>query len=1019
MSIMKKAINNAPLTLCKGLILGLSLILISLPSFAKPITDEFTDENFAIIDLTYKRYIIGQGIEAYIIGNTEYLPIASIAAAIELDVSLKENMVTAKNHIINKSFTLREENGAWFAKINSKPPVKLSPSDAVMFDGLLYVKSEIIQKWIGGELDFNFSTSTLRLSGDTKFPFLKNIKRSNRTIGNNRFIRTPSEDPTLNKPYKFIEIPSIDLSTRSYAQRNLKESKSNYNRKNAYSIRTRGDLGYMSGSTFFSADDSALKGAHISFDRLDHSASMFGFLEATRLSFGDINTESTRGRGILINNKKIGANYSTSKTTIEGYNQPGWDVELTHNNVVIKAMTIGEDGRYLFEDIPITTGSNFFTLKFYGPGGREESETREVISGVNPDDVGKIKYSFSYTQPRAKTIETDQIPNPEDLYDEFALGLQYGFTPFLSIDTGIRQELNHENDTGEDNAAFGYIGLHASFGNTRHSLRAEEDANGTQRISYSGSGATNYFAYQFGYSNYSNSEPEFNYEGNEYSFSLVSQLADWSNSLYARHAVNLETVNDKITWGLSRSKRRTSISNFLDYERTSYEAPTTEENELMTGLFSVKHSLRPLSVRIGAKYTVLPEYEIDSAFLGSSFRIANGINVNFDIDHRLVSNDTNYRLGLTWKNRYLRVTPSINYSDEGLFQGLLTVSTSLGKRTNSNGNYSHYDMSSLSSSSRGAIKLRTFDDINGDGLYSYGEPLIEGAEVHLEQFKRLGISNEKGEIFINNVSPWRPTDVNYISGTSLSDPVAYSGEAFSVVARPGSVIGINMPMVKVSEVSGYIYQNSEPNKKIAGQVVVVLNDTEGNKIDRQLSDSSGYFFFEGVKPGKYKLDIAGRKLLANSKKEIIVGRDGDYITGIQLIIEPENQISNDLFAISNNTEVEPISPTEEINSVVAPPIPEPAPVIATPSALPEPPISDKPFWTLQIASYKQEQLAENLKERLIKAGYPAFIKKATISNNVYNRVYAGKAELATDLQTDRQVINRLLRVQSFPVKIDS
>ena len=97
-------------------------------------------------------------------------------------------------------------------------------------------------------------------------------------------------------------------------------------------------------------------------------------------------------------NKPLTGNTELNTLDLQGDIQPGWDVELYRNDVLINALTAGPDGRYVFNDIELLYGNNTFRLIFYGPQGQIREKTKQVL--VDSRTVQNQHYfDLSLTRP--------------------------------------------------------------------------------------------------------------------------------------------------------------------------------------------------------------------------------------------------------------------------------------------------------------------------------------------------------------------------------------------------------------------------------------------------------------------------------------------------------------------------------------------------------------------------------------------------------------------------------------------
>ncbi|MFL0798272.1 MAG: SPOR domain-containing protein [Cellvibrionaceae bacterium] len=975
----------------------------------------FSEDDLALLAIKYERSELGYGIEAYVTDNNIYVALVDMIALFELDIKVdvsgaKGNMYGTQNS--KTRFSLAPSGNTWMANVGSKS-YQTSPKDIVIYDDIIYVNSELMNLWFGAELSLNFSESYLRLETSKPLPFEKRLARLNQKPGQARRTRETPKNPWIKKKYALAEIPSLDLNARYRATRNHKTD-NKLESKAGYSILGQGDLGLMSARTFVSGSDTGdLSAVNFRMERRDHTNSLLGPLEVSHLSLGDLNTLGTSGRGFYISNSDIVSSTQSQDAKINGEYHPGWEVELTQGGVVLDRMTIGDNGRYSFENVSFFKGDNTFLLKFYGPGGKEEQEEKSYYIGSSEEDLRKLKYSFSMYQPQKSLFNINDSNDVTEDIDEISFNSSLNLTNRLSLNASVKHQLYSD----KENVTLGGFGIDTYFGSHSFGVSAGRNTEGNINTSINISGYSTNFRYDLGITDFSDDDI---LNKQDYGVHGRASLRNGNFQFIGdfKHVEFTDGRNQQeLDVGFSNYLNAVNISNYFEYERV--QPASGDETEEMRGNLSLHYSLHPLSIRFVTDYDILPDFEGRYVALNTAFSVNRDVGATTTVRHNLSSKETEYSIGLRWDTPYVKIIPTYTYSDNGKSQGLITFLANFDKRTNSHSNFSHYNISGINRASRGTFKARLFEDLNGDGQYGFGEPLLEGGSLYAKQFNRSEVTDEKGEVLFDNLKAWQPTDIAYEQGSVFDGPMVYTGKPFSVAARPGSVIGVNMPMNRAADLEGYIYRKTTSGTNQAKGVVVLLVNNIGEIVDRKVTDSSGYYIFEFVPPGDYELKVQGEKLTNPISAKITVSRQGKADKIASLYLPPLKLINDSLF--SETTAIETAEEITEESLLVEPivaaiPIPE-TPITAQPEITPL--VSLEPFWALQVASYKQVQLAQDLVNRLQKAGYSAFTKEAVIGGNTYTRVYAGQAKTASNLQNDRQAINQLLRVQSFPVKIES
>jgi len=1018
-------------TACKALAILTCLLAMPLSHANTPppasATIEFSDENLALLDVRFKQYRVGDGVEAYIVNDRVYLPLVDVFALLELNISTTADGAAGWFINENYDFALRQTESGWLATVIGME-VEVPEDEIVQFYDMLYADIQLLEDWFGARLTLNFSQSLLTLSTQQKLPFEKRIERSERVI-HKRHLPRIAKNPLLVNPYSLAEMPSLDLSATHLTQRYEKTDKKTETRT-TYSVISHGDLGYMNSEILVSGErEEGVLSTNVRLQRYDHNGSLLGPLGATHIALGDISTPGIplasgggNGRGIVINNKDLSVNQKSGTRVIDGNYHPGWDVELYQNGIVIGSQIIGADGRYEFSEIPLFLGNNRFNLRFYGPGGKEETEERTLFVGASEDDVGKIKYNASIFQPSLKSINVDDANDEREAYEQAVFSAQYGLSPNSSLHTGFV----HKERDSEDPKDFYNIGLQSSLWNTSLLFDATTDDKSNNTFAFSASQYFNRTSLRLGLTEYDKSDPSVSDPKRRLSFGASGQLLGTPYNFSARREEREDSTEDTYNLGVSGNLDRLRWSNTLDFKRLNRSEGRSKD---VDGSVFLGYSLNPINFRLSLNYEISPEAEIESTDLSTYFAIDNNTSINFSARYRPENNNTRYNLGMTWRLPYLQLTPSVSYDDDGEILGLITVSASLGTRSSSDASY--YNLSNASQANHGTFKARLFEDRNNNGYYELGEPLLEGGEISAQQSHRRGRSNEEGVAWLERVTAWQQTDIAYEQGSINSAPMVYTGKPFSVVSRPGSMIAVNMPFARTGELDGTVYRKDGDTTFPARGIRLSLTDDQGNIIEQGTTDAYGFFLFESLVPNDYRIKAMNEEWLNPISAQFTITNDGDTMLDRSLFLGPTPPLK-DTTSLLEETPVTPslLSKTPVLSSyqakLIAPVAKRPITEKTAPKPQPRPPIKVQPakatahyFWSLQVASYGRAENAQRLQQQLQAQGHIAFSRSVIIGERRFIRVYAGKKTTKDQILAIKTSIDQSIKVNSLPAKLNA
>jgi hypothetical protein len=163
----------------------------------------------------------------------------------------------------------------------------------------------------------------------------------------------------------------------------------------------------------------------------------------------------------------------------------------------------------------------------------------------------------------------------------------------------------------------------------------------------------------------------------------------------------------------------------------------------------------------------------------------------------------------------------------------------------------------------GSVRARVYLDLNNNGGADPGEPFEKGVLVTTGTMLAERATDSKGAVMVAGLPTFSPVTVG-IDRTRLSDPMLAPRKALQVVVpRPGVPVTVEIGLVGAGDVEGAIVRNGGMGFE---GLDVELVDASGSVVGRALTDYDGYFLFDGVAYGSYRVrlssasaDVAGAK----------------------------------------------------------------------------------------------------------------------------------------------------------------
>ncbi len=729
-----------------------------------------------------------------------------------------------------------------------------------------------------------------------------------------------------------------------------------------YALLSEGDLGFMASKVYLAGDDNDhLSNVRLSLQRDDPSAGMLGPLHATHLALGDVLTpdmpllgDRALERGIVLRNGDSDEGYAFDSASLTGESLPGWDLEVYRNGSLIAYTTVGRDGRYQLDRLPLFYGNNAFELVFYGPNGQERHETRSYYVGPGMLPAGRLLYRVGATQKERRLIDaTDNAVYSSDRNSARLLGgFDLGLTDSLGLATAIRSaQLGGTRRNVLD------LGLRGAWPGLFLAADALHDTAGGDAWRLLGHAPLGQFDLRADYLNsrgYLSDDP----------LDLTNPLrwrAGLALSGYAGPTQLILSANRELrrdyaqSWFQGTLSRRVGALYFSnDLKLIDRNVAGSHSAITQGGIEAVGH-FEPLFLRARLDYNLQPALGVESLLLSSRLRLDDSTSLNFDITRRAglnPSGDTRFSAGLNWDLQSIIITPTIAYDTGGNYYGYLTANLSLGPDPRSGALVA----SSGRQSGRGAARVRVFEDRDGNGHFSAGDVPVAGARVAAVQDERGAVSRSDGIAALPDLAAYRRTDLQV---ERTGDPALAAGPPVSVVPRPGAVSEVDLPLTPTAQIRGRVLRESAAKRRApVANAEVLLEDPLGRVLRQTHSDAQGAYAFTGVPLGSYRVAVRSPEItmIASPPSPVVLEHKGETAAGGELLLRPrptpaDVEVKAWAPAADESTPTEAAQATQDAHMAAAVSEPKPAPT-------PTPPALSADSWRIQLGAFASAGAAE-------------------------------------------------------------
>lgn len=849
---------------------------VSAQAQASTSTWQPNDDDALLLQMSVGSYKLNNEIRGYQTDKGICLDLADVIQSLDLPIRLDKKSRRATGWLFSEDQEFILDRAAnTVQNVNSSA----APVGGEIFDTPegWCVDSTALSRWFGVTLTPDLFNSAIRLESDTKLPFMQALERRSRAarLRPKREAFDLAAYPRAPSEYRMWRTPSVDAVVRT-AYNSSADSKAS-GRFELYAV------GEVAGASFdarLSSDDRFKPNSlRISAFRNDVSGNLLGPLGATQIAAGDVETQSSQltaqsavGRGAYISNQPLGRQSRFSSTTIRGTMPTGWDAELYRNGQLIASQMESDDGRYEFLDVDLFYGENDLEVVLYGPQGQVRRERFDQPVGVNNVEPGETYYWAGILQDDRDLIDLRKVNVGAVHAWRGGIGVERGIDKRTSAALGMQSLVVN---TKRRNYAEG--SLYRTLGSMQMELAAAHElgagavlqTNALGRLGSFNLGANATWVR-------GDFASEFVSEGLDYryGFNFDTSLRLGKFVLPVQAAVDRSALSDgsRITKGYLQTAvglQGIALTAQLQHERTDEPGPaaTRETTRLRLLANTRKFGLR---LRGAAGFDLSGRNKgLETIRISADKALGERSDITGEIEYEATRRETTFGLGYTHRFDQFAFRTNANYGTSGGFGANLALAFSFGPDPVNGG--IRFSEKKLARSGQAAVTV--FRDEDGDGLRGPDEDVLKDVYVEAGLRTTDAITDETGRAIVDGLRPYIPILVG-VDESSLGDPyLAPSTKGIVVVPRPGVATIIELPISPSGEVEGTL--QSPAGADLPG-VVLELIDMRGATVAATMSEFDGFFLFERVPYGKYRLRVAAESARALS---VVTGIDAPVILG--------------------------------------------------------------------------------------------------------------------------------------------
>ena len=710
-----------------------------------PVGSCLSEENLLILDLKIPAVELSKTILGYGTDTQTFLPLDSIAKALDFPLTVSPRDGTANGWFIteNRNFHLNENTREITVNGVTK---KWQENRILIGEDDIYVDANLLSEWFPVDIEVSFANLSTVVTPREQLPIQAQYEREQQRLrllarGDQSLKYTPEQ-----APYALGSFPQIDFS--STLGTNTKKG------QQKYSLVAEGDLAYMGAKVYLSGDeDDWLDKTRIRLSRVDYDADLLGPLHANQIEVGDITPaylsvlgNVSEENGVRIANEDLKRSRDFDTTRLEGNMQAGWDVELYRNTTLVDSVRVGNDGRYVFDDVQLYYGENTLRVMAFGPQGQQRVIQEKTINvGTDMLPAKAFEYDLSASQKDVTLIEVNEQDQGKG-QGRFTGAFRYGLSDTLSLSSGV-------SSVEFDDIRHNYlqVGFGRSFSNLYGRADVIHDTASGSGIAFLGQtslGTTSLKAELELYDDFVSENAPNNPLQEKHRVSLfgsypeTSLLTSLSYAVSNSHTSYQDYDTGSLTAGLSGRYDNLLFTNSNSWQ---YVGSTASADDYVTGDFALTGWLKNgRRISGGISYELGGESGVTSYRLSTSKSLSSTLSSYLGLSYTPEDEDApTIESGLSWDTGQFILSPSVFYSDEDGFGSLLTLSFSLGR--DPVGNNIHF--SSEKRTGQGSAAALVYHDANNNQQLDDDEELLENVLITSLQTRKNGYTNEHGGYF--------------------------------------------------------------------------------------------------------------------------------------------------------------------------------------------------------------------------------------------------------------------------------
>ena len=853
-----------------------------------------TEDDALLFELRSGPLRLGDGMRGYQRQGDQCVVLADMILALDLPIRLDHTAGRASGWVFGEGETIAlDRRAGTIALAGSERPL---PPDAIsdVPEGWC-VGTAALGGWLGVTLRPDLPNASLVVESARKLPFQLAAERRARAA-----TLRPRQDfdlatlPQVPTRYAAWRTPAVDVIASAGATGGGARPRRSDLR---YEVFASGEVADVSVDARLSSDD---QGAPARLRARAYRADPDGGLPlgATRIEGGDVTgvasplaVASVIGRGATITNRPLTQPDSFSTTSLHGDLPSGWEAELYRNGQLLAFAEPRGDGRYEFQAVPLTFGSNRFEIVLYGPQGQVRRRQQGLRVDADSIPPQRTRYWLSATDADRDLLALRHVPRGTSQGPRASLGLERGLSRRTSVFA-----FAHSYRVLDRRASVLELGGRQAFGGLLAQLSGAADASGgwAARFDALGGGERTSWSLQ--------ALAAHDFTSDRFTRDLSAEVTATVDSAFgpdtapvpvhgelrwrsdrggrqrsaggvrASHTVARFYLTGELDWNRARRRRTGLIGPGVDVSGLSLptvalrtlELPATIDD--LSAAFLASGSVGRVRLRAAARFAVSPRRRLDTLEANAEWAAGERGQWRAELGWATGLGGRGIgRIAIGHSRRFDRFALGgrIEAATDGGLAAGIDLQFSLAPRPGGG-----VRLGSARYASQGRAEVVVFRDLNGDGVRQPDEPPERDVQLVAGQATAARLTDAAGRATVEDLVPYRAVLIG-IDAASLPDPFLLpAGPGKVVVPRPGIASTVELPVVGSGAVEGELVSAAGAG---LGGVDLELVDPAGVVAATTRSEFDGHILFERVPYGRFTLRI-GALAAAALKANAALGR---------------------------------------------------------------------------------------------------------------------------------------------------